>query len=839
MKIILTLLLYINSAYSLNIESLGLTGKYKSFCESKDIRELKSHKVIFYKKTKERECKSNTGEIIPIASFVQNLKSFYLEDSRITLRKACRGSNRRKWKSNEFITEGLSYNLPNNPCICSVINNFSETKKAICGQNEEGTLALESLFETTKIQMLATNTIKIEREANYILDEMKKNGHDSFCKTTKVSNCSGTEDLYKKLFDQMRESEDRYEFTKKVDFNLEKFSNNLNSRKGIFSRPTLQIGNNLANYLSTNIEGSNKIVKTTSTTDLNKLRGKGEVHHIREMQTLRKKISSAGSLEKLIKNKLGDKSASALATFCKFNPEDPKELNDLKVTIFTHQDIAFKTCADTDGVKIVKNGSKALLQIMNASAKSVDKTYDFAESIKDELKKEFLEDMPRRCKNLKKRMDLVCKMGSVSFHELIEMSKIPSIVGNLDIINEIYSELGIEALKALGSLRAVACFTEKSFIPKVSGHKESKYPEDIITRPSSKEVDRSVDEEKVKYEKRLSDIMFAEDIRKVVKKAMDKDPGIVNDPEFQNTAKNYKELLPEYLREKIDFTASAPVFRSQINFLKNQAKKDHHESLGKIQNSLVRRYANLASKQNGRKRYAKRLSKIKSDIQEVTRITGSEPSRSFSDRYFAGDTNTSTNQIKVSTPAPLPQISQSADGEREDDLDSEFTSAYAPYDGSELENKSNTKSEATSKASVKKGSHAIIENTSGIKLSGGSSLRGDRNSRSTASIENLSISLVANENERAKEEIIVSKKLKDGEAWISYNREKSLFEKWNKSNGKLEREWPLEKEAFENQSYNKEDISITKTEKEDMQLFLNNLRARHGDLLDTFKKNIN
>jgi len=663
------------------------------FCGIKSKKELKRVKVdlTYYACTDK-----STGEVVPILDFAEKMDHFMrVEASKKPLLRICKAEYRDVWDEKGYAALTLNADLPSGECICDLMkNDFEETKEAICpseGKNPAKDLVNNSLEKTIGI-----NSIQMEREVERLNDEAKYYGIENFCPEFKDISCaSDIEDYLSRKSESSFIGDGDFDSLSGKYKNPKTFLEDINPKNGKFFKPKLEINSvklkeMLVSRNKLGKEQRDNLLKINSLSGLNNILNRRNVaHHTGEMYDLRKNIKNAGnSLEKyLISSKAvkAENLDAALKSFCLFDPKkDSEKLLEIKEKIFTHDAISFKSCADSAGKGEVQSNSKQIISLLNKSSKNLDTKPLLADAIEEELRKEFLEDMPRRCGLIKDRAELICKLPTMKPKDLLALAD--EVEGLSDSRNSFIDLIGEGSVanantknELMGSL---SCFlgngSESIGLRNQVGVPPGHAP------PTAKEEDRTVAEQVAEHERKISELLIASKIAKEVAEVRGNTPLDIRD-----SSQNYRDFVADsnqrvsniigrHDARGLDVTKSD--FYDRIGDLRTKEHLRFSRSVLDIQRSLVKKRDKIRKKlKDGtlskleRRRLEKRLSSINTDIADTENLTNT--------KVADGEVYNFNKVSKSSSPAPVrDKKSPSSDGMSHEDFMKKITSQSSAFD---------------------------------------------------------------------------------------------------------------------------------------------------------------
>jgi hypothetical protein len=819
--------------------------RVSSFCNMESKSSLMGHNFVLTRQLKTKNCIDSNNLIKEVPEYLLDVYGFprtkVVEKS---LGSLCGDSGRSLWKKHKLMAHNFKLDLPKDPCICDMVENFDETKKAICS-TQDSKHPIKRQIQKNTDKLLITHSIQQEREAEHLLDQMRYYGVEYFCGEVDIQ-CDGAESLYNDIDLELSEDEKLYSFTKKNNYNPVKYLSSLKNKKGHFYQPKLKLSSEeLKKYLEKNrkkgFNGTNSVRTSLTSSALQEVMGKSSHQYMLNMNKLRVEVGENGnSFSKYIeKNSNSEDSDKVIKNFCKFNEDDSEELKKIKVDILTHDSLSSFSCADDAGPLEIEKNSKALVDLINKSSKNVKKHKFLADAIRDDLKEKFLEEVPERCGNLKKRAEFLCKVPTLKVNEVISLANeiidSDSRVGLINQNNDRFVELSLED-KANESL---SCLMGPK-VENVDGNSRiaawfndvTSPPRDGKSEPLPSEADRSVAEQKAEYDKKMAELAMAESVRNKVQVFAKKKGIKEGSKEYTDLVNQFEDYIPKSLRGTMSIGMSDLDFFKAKTKLENEFKTTRDQNLNKTQKSLINKYKKLASTPNGLKYYKDNLSSIKNDIDEVSKITGNQIPKNFTDKYFSD--NAPKTKVAQTNVFGGPSVYQNAPGVEVRDYGSNVSAAVVPQSNS---NTSNANSyEAV--PSNSKGSGESAKNAS--SKSGVSSKLGSYSSkaRAPASISGSNLngtSLLVKNNEELEKRVgeFTSEVEKEGFG-IIYISGKKVFKKLVR-NGEEESSWPREIKLSEFENDDVEGVQISPEEKLIMKELVLNSKKRVEDLNNILK----
>ncbi|WP_417335428.1 hypothetical protein [Halobacteriovorax marinus] len=815
-----------------------------SFCrmESKDA--LKGQDIILTKQVKAKSCIDAQGLITEIDPILLDIYGYpRVEVIEKSLGKLCSLHGVRKWRSRKLMAYSAEFELPEDPCVCDMVNNFDETKKSICSSDDDKHPIKQHIQESAN-KILITNSIQLEREAEHLLDMMRYYGiEEGLCEEEIEPKCEGVEEAYSEIDLDINEENKMFSFLKEKQFNPISYLKSLKKKKGSFYQPKLELN---SHHLQAHIEKMtkkfshidlSKIGRIESSSALQDLIGKPSHQYMMDMHALRLDVKENGnSLEGFIKNELAlEDSGKIMKSLCKFSDSDSDTVKELKMKILTHESLSRFSCADNEKEDQIEKKSKALADLINKSSKNVDTEPFLANALKSEFRDEFAKEVSKRCENLSKRVNLICSIPTMEVHGLVEEANRTNDSASQNALFQLAENSQSNAVRGLSFDDNLSCLMG----PKPAGMGAlgavDTAPIDMKAPPTTSEIDRTVEEQKALHTEKMAELAFVESVRDRVRDYA-RDVGIKEGtPEFKELTDSYENLIPESLEGKIRVGMSDEDFaKAKQNFVRS-ADKYRDEKLNKIQNSLVRRYGRLASRPNGKNIFARELGALKREIDEVTRITGRKPAKQFVDRYFSSEPDSFQSSpsysSKTNSSFIVPETSVGFSGVNSDEYGDEEVDSTSSDKGS---NGLDTSSSSAQVSSSKKGAGAAASAGSRAGVSGARSAGGGRgNSRGLASVPSGVSLTVQNDKDLVAKLGDFEKEVSGNGFGIIYISERKVFKKVvdEKFDGA---EWPREMTLKEFDNNAVSEFNLTQAERDLMNELLLKERRKHSDLKNIF-----
>ncbi|WP_044557641.1 hypothetical protein [Halobacteriovorax marinus] len=325
-----------------------------SFCSMESVDSLKRSKIVLTSKVQGTMCVDQSGSLIPIKPSLLDIDNFFNKrKAQGTLENLCSRKYKRGWEKLSLTAYSSEYELPQNSCICDMVNNFDETKKSICSSDDDKHPIKQHIQESAN-KVLITNSIQLEREAEHLLDMMRYYGiEEGLCEEEIEPKCEGIEKAYSEIDLDLNEENKMFSFLKDKQFNPISYLKSLKKKKGNFYQPKLELHSaTLKNYLknrSSSIDSA-KFQNIKNSSDLQKLIGKPTHQYMMDMHALRLDVKENGnSLEGFIKNELAlEDSGKIMKSLCKFSDSDSDKVKELKMKILTHESLSRFSCADNE-----------------------------------------------------------------------------------------------------------------------------------------------------------------------------------------------------------------------------------------------------------------------------------------------------------------------------------------------------------------------------------------------------------------------------------------------------------------------------------------------------------
>jgi len=814
-----------------------------SFCSMESVDSLKRSKIVLTSKVQGTMCVDQSGSLIPIKPSLLDIDNFFNKrKAQGTLENLCSRKYKRGWEKLSLTAYSSEYELPQNSCVCDMVNNFDETKKSICSSDDDKHPIKQHIQESAN-KILITNSIQLEREAEHLLDMMRYYGiEEGLCEEDIEPKCEGIEKAYSEIDLDINEENKMFSFLKEKQFNPISYLKSLKKKKGSFYQPKLELNSEaLKDFLKTKRKnddmGNDVFDKTSSSSGLQELLGKPTHQYMMDMHALRVNVKENGnSLEGFIKNELAlEDSGKIMKSLCKFSDSDSDKVKELKMKILTHESLSRFSCADNEKEDQVEKKSKALVDLINKSSKNVDKEPFLANALKSEFRDEFAEEVSRRCENLSKRASLICSIPTMEIHGLVAEANKTNDSASRNALLHISSQSKSDLDRNLDFASNLSCLMG----PKPAGMGTlgavDTAPIDMKAPPTISEIDRTVEKQKALHTEKMAELAFVESVRDRVRDYA-RDVGIKEGtPEFKELTDSYENLIPKSLEGKIRVGMSDEDFAiAKQNFVRS-ADKYRDEKLNKIQNSLVRRYGRLASRPNGKNIFARELGALKREIDEVTRITGRRPAKQFVDRFFSSEPDSFQSSpsysSKTNSSFIVPGTSVGFSGMNSDEYGDEEVDSTSSDKGS---NGLDTSSSSAQVSSAKKGAGAAASAGSRAGVSGARSAGGGRgNSRGLASVPSGVSLTVQNDKDLVAKLGDFEKEVSGNGFGIIYISERKVFKKVvdEKFDGA---EWPREMTLKEFDNNAVSEFNLTQAERDLMNELLLKERRKHSDLKNIF-----
>ncbi|WP_157765809.1 hypothetical protein [Halobacteriovorax marinus] len=762
-----------------------------------------------------------------------------------SLSNLCRDNAVKTWKTKKLMAHSSEYELPKDPCICDMVNNFDETKKSICSSDDDKHPIKQHIQESAN-KVLITNSIQLEREAEHLLDMMRYYGiEEGLCEEDIEPKCEGIEKAYSEIdLVDLKDEDKVFSFLKDKQFNPISYLKSLKKKKGSFYQPKLELHSaTLKNYLknrSSSIDSA-KFQNIKNSSDLQKLIGKPTHQYMMDMHALRVNVKENGnSLEGFIKNELAlEDSGKIMKSLCKFSDSDSDKVKELKMKILTHESLSRFSCADNEKEAQVEKKSKALVDLINKSSKNVDTEPFLANALKSEFRDEFAKEVSKRCENLSKRVNLICSIPTMEVHALVEEANRTNESASRNALLHMSNQSNSDLDRNLDFASNLSCLMGPKPAPaEVLIGAVDTAPIDMKAPPTTSEIDRTVEEQKALHTEKMAELAFVESVRDRVRDYA-RDVGIKEGtPEFKELTDSYENLIPESLEGKIRVGMSDEDFAIAKQSFVRSADKYRDEKLNKIQNSLVRRYGRLASRPNGKNIFARELGALKREIDEVTRITGKKPAKQFVDRYFSSEPDSfqasPSYSSKTNSSFIVPETSVGFSGMNSDEYGDEEVDSTSSDKGS---NGLDTSSSSAQVSSAKKGAGAAASAGSRAGVGGSRGLGGPGggrgNSRGLASVPSGVSLTVQNDKDLVAKLGDFEKEVSGNGFGIIYISERKVFKKVvdEKFDGA---EWPREMTLKEFDNNAVSEFNLTQPERDLMNELLLKERRKHSDLKNIF-----
>ena len=825
------LLVLINSFTFAEVSLESFNRRVTSFCSTESSASLRDQSFTLTRQLKVKTCVDNNNVTQEIPESLLDIYGY--PRTRVvekSLKVLCSNVGKRKWEKHKLMAHNSNFELPKDPCVCDMVNNFDLTKKLICS-NEDDKHPIKRLVQKNTDKVLITQSIQQEREAEHLLDQMRYYGVKNFCGEIE-EKCEEVEALYSDIDLELSEDEKLYSFVKNKKFNPAKYLTSLKGKKGSFFQPRLELkSETLEDYLKTKRKDNNvgnASFFARSSSSLQELIGKPSHQYMLNMNKLRVEVSESGnSFSKYIeKNSNSVDSNKVIQNFCKFNKGDSEELKKIKIDILTHDSLSRFSCADDASTEEIERNSKALVDLINKSSKNV-KTHQFlADAIKDDLREKFLEEVPERCEKLKQRAKFLCRIPSLKVNEITELANqavySDSRAGLINQNAERFVDLSLEGIanKSLSCLMGPKVENDK--IGALVEDNELSLPRDGKTVPLPSEADRSVAEQKAQYDKKMAELAMADSVRKKVRAYAEKKGIKKGSKEYGDLVNQFEDYIPKSLRGQVSIGMNDLEFFNAKSKLEDEFKSSRDRGLNKVQESLVQKYSSLASKPNGLKYYKDNLKSMKNDIDEVARITGNKAPQKFVDKYFS--TKSPATKVVDNSVFRGPTVYQNAPGVKVRNYGGNVTAAVLPQ---EIGDESEGGEENISTVTKGKIEAKIKSSSTSVSSSNSSS------SRAPASFSQLNLkgtSLLVKNSKELDQRVIdfTSEVQKEGFGIIYISGEK-VFKKLVRD-GEEEAKWPREIKLSEFENDQIEDIKISFEEIEIMKKLVLNSKKRINDL---------